>query len=105
MLQVCRERYTISLTKHVHASLICRYFPIQEMHTDAKGENQPLAYHQISMSGNPWGYQAGENDAVHGRLTVLRLIEKMAAQGWKLVCIPIKHVIHHTNLTSDNQLY
>ena len=27
----------------------------------------------------------GEKDAVHGRLSVLRVVETMAAQGWKLV--------------------
>ena len=37
------------------------------------------------MSGSPWGWLTGEKDAVHGRLSVLRVVETMAAQGWKLV--------------------
>ena len=52
------------------------------------------------MSGSPWGWMTGEKDAVHGRLTVLRLIEKMATQGWKLVSI--KNIFFYKNLVEKN---
>ena len=64
------------------------------------------------MSGSPWGWMTGEKDAVHGRLTVLRLIEKMATQGWKLVSIKntfyknlvYKNIEHSNSLKIKNML-
>ena len=37
------------------------------------------------MDGSPWGYTTNESEAVHGRLVVLRVIEAMAKQGWRMV--------------------
>jgi len=58
---------------------------MKEKKTDSKNGFTPLSYHEITMCGSPWGWTTGEKDAVHGRLSVLRVVETMAKQGWRMV--------------------